>query len=60
MDCLFCKIANKELNADICHENDNLVAFHDINPQAPKHVLIIPKQHIDTVNSRYKSIISNR
>jgi len=44
--CLFCKIAKKEIPARILFEDDNLVAFHDINPGAPIHVLVIPKQHI--------------
>jgi histidine triad (HIT) family protein len=44
--CLFCKIVKKEIPAKILFEDDDLLAFHDINPQAPVHVLIIPKQHI--------------
>ena len=46
-DCLFCKIVNGELDAEIVYENEDIVAFKDINPQAPTHVLIIPKKHID-------------
>ncbi len=49
-DCLFCNIVNRSLPADIVFEDDDLVAFRDINPQAPVHVLIIPKRHIATVN----------
>jgi histidine triad (HIT) family protein len=49
-DCLFCKIANKELDADIIYEDDNCIAFNDINPKAPTHVLVIPKKHIATMN----------
>ena len=49
-DCLFCKIIAGEIPADIVFENDNAVAFRDINPQAPTHVLIIPRQHIATIN----------
>lgn len=45
-DCLFCKIAAKELDAKIVLETDNLVAFEDINPAAPTHLLVIPKAHI--------------
>lgn len=45
-DCLFCKIASREVRADIVHETDDVVAFRDINPQAPTHVLLIPKEHI--------------
>lgn len=50
MDCLFCKIASGDIPASIVYEDDDLVAFNDIRPQAPKHVLIIPKEHIATIN----------
>ena len=50
MNCLFCKIAQKEIPASIVLETHDLMAFHDINPQAPKHILIIPKKHIATIN----------
>ena len=49
-NCLFCKILNKEISAEIVFENKNILAFHDINPQAPIHLLIIPKLHISTLN----------
>ena len=49
-DCLFCKIINRELPADIVFEDDEMLAFNDINPQAPTHMLIIPKKHYATVN----------
>lgn len=49
-DCLFCKIAQGEIPVDAVHESDQVIAFADINPQAPQHVLIIPKQHIATLN----------
>ena len=45
-DCLFCKIAAKELDSEVVHETDNTIAFKDINPAAPVHVLVIPKRHI--------------
>lgn len=45
MDCLFCKIAAKEIPADIVLEDEHFVAFRDIHPKAPVHVLIIPRQH---------------
>jgi histidine triad (HIT) family protein len=48
-DCIFCKIAAHELNADIVYEDDDFLAFKDINPAAPVHVLLIPKQHLDSV-----------
>lgn len=47
-DCLFCKIIAKEIPAKIIHEDDNVLAFEDVNPQAPVHVLFIPKKHIST------------
>jgi histidine triad (HIT) family protein len=46
MSCLFCKIANREIPAKIAYEDDDTVAFHDINPVAPTHVLVIPRKHI--------------
>ena len=49
-DCIFCKIAAGEIDANIVHETDDLVAFRDLNPQAPTHVLIIPRRHIATIN----------
>ena len=49
-DCLFCKIASGEIDAAKVLENDDVVAFRDINPQAPTHVLIIPRRHIATIN----------
>ncbi len=50
IDCLFCKIVAGEIPADIIHETETTVAFRDINPQAPTHVLIIPRKHIATIN----------
>lgn len=49
-DCIFCKIAAGEIPAATVYEDDHLLAFRDINPQAPVHVLIIPKRHIATLN----------
>ncbi len=46
MDCIFCKIINKEIPSKIIYENDKVLAFYDLSPQAPFHVLIIPKEHI--------------
>lgn len=48
--CLFCKIVNKEIPANIVLENENFLAFHDINPKAPVHVLVIPKLHVESFN----------
>lgn len=49
-DCVFCKILAGDIPADIIYESDRAIAFRDINPQAPTHVLIIPRQHIATIN----------
>ena len=49
-DCLFCKIAKKEIPAKIAHEDGDLLAFHDIHPQAPVHIQLIPKRHIARVS----------
>ena len=48
--CLFCKIAKKEVPSKILHEDEEFVGFVDANPQAPTHLLIIPRLHIETVN----------
>ena len=50
MDCIFCKIANKELPAKIVFADENFVAFDDINPKAPVHILIVPRRHIFSVD----------
>lgn len=49
-DCLFCKLAAREISTDFVYEDADIVAFDDIHPKAPVHVLIIPKKHITTVN----------
>ncbi|MDY7024901.1 MAG: histidine triad nucleotide-binding protein [Pseudomonadota bacterium] len=49
-DCLFCKIIANEIPAEIVAETDNILAFHDIDPKAPTHILVIPKKHIATLN----------
>jgi histidine triad (HIT) family protein len=49
-DCLFCKMVSGEIKPDIVFEDDEVLAFRDVNPQAPMHVLVIPKTHISTVN----------
>lgn len=50
MDCLFCKIIEQTIPADIVWEDERVLAFRDINPQAPTHILIIPRKHIATIN----------
>lgn len=49
-NCLFCKIIAGEIKGDIVFENDSVVAFRDINPQAPVHILVVPRKHIATLN----------
>ena len=49
-DDLFLKIINREIPADIIHESERIIAFHDINPQAPVHILVIPKERIATLD----------
>lgn len=49
-DCIFCKIIRKEIPSKLVYEDEKVLAFHDINPQAPVHVLIIPKEHIASLN----------
>ena len=49
-DCLFCRIAAGEIPAKLIHQDDELIAFSDINPQAPLHVLIVPRRHVATLN----------
>ncbi len=49
-DCLFCKIANGDMDTSFFYEDELIVAFEDISPQAPVHILIIPKKHISTIN----------
>ncbi|MBN2073499.1 MAG: histidine triad nucleotide-binding protein [Actinobacteria bacterium] len=48
-DCLFCKIANGEIGSDIVYENEKVIAFKDISPKAPVHILVIPKKHISSI-----------
>jgi histidine triad (HIT) family protein len=50
MNCLFCKIANDQVPAQIVYRDDLIVAFNDVNPQAAHHILVIPKKHIATLN----------
>ena len=50
VDCLFCKIVAKTIPAAVVHESDTLLAFRDINPQAPLHLLIVPREHIASLN----------
>ncbi len=61
-ECLFCRIVGKEIPSEIVFENNKLLAFSDIDPQAPFHILIIPKEHITTVNdlnSKHKELLGD-
>ena len=49
MSCLFCQIVEKKVPAKVAYEDDQVLAFHDIRPQAPVHVLIIPKRHVESI-----------
>ncbi|MDR2609855.1 MAG: histidine triad nucleotide-binding protein [Clostridiales Family XIII bacterium] len=51
MSCIFCKIAQKEIPSDIVYEDEEIVCFRDLEPQAPVHVLIIPKKHYESLDS---------
>jgi len=60
-DCIFCKIINKDIPASIVYEDEEIVAFNDINPKAPVHILLIPKQHFASLNDiplKKKQILS--
>ncbi len=48
-DCIFCKISNKKIDAKIVYEDNDIIAFNDINPIAPVHILLIPKKHIESI-----------
>jgi len=49
MNCVFCKIARKEIPTDVVYENEDVIAFRDAHPIAPVHVLVIPKKHIESI-----------
>lgn len=49
-DCIFCKIVNGEINSNKVYDDDKILCFHDADPQAPVHVLIIPKKHIESLD----------
>jgi len=50
MDCLFCKIVRKEIPSKVVYEDEDMLAFNDIRPKAPTHILLIPKRHIDKLS----------
>lgn len=49
-DCIFCMIGNKEIPANVVYEDEHLICFHDLEPQAPVHVLVIPKIHVSSLD----------
>ena len=49
-ECIFCKMADGEIRPDVVYQDDQVLAFRDLNPQAPTHVLVIPRRHIGTLN----------
>ena len=60
-DCIFCKIASKQIPTKPLYEDDDVIAFHDINPAAPVHFLIVPKQHVATLaecNESHSALLS--
>lgn len=59
-DCLFCRIARKEIPAQIVAETDDCLAFRDISPQAPTHVLVIPKAHYDSLSDVRDPLVVGR
>ncbi len=56
-DCIFCKIINREIPSDTVYEDENILAFRDINPQAPIHIVVIPKKHMTSVLEADKETI---
>lgn len=61
MDCLFCKIINKEISAEIIYENNEVIIFKDLHPSAPIHNLVVPKEHIQSImhlEGKHQKIIS--
>ena len=57
MDCIFCKIIDKNMPSDIVYEDDRVMGFKDINPKAPFFILVLPKKHIESVNHLEKKDI---
>jgi len=59
-DCLFCKMARGEIQPDVVYQDEAVLAFRDINPQAPVHILIIPKKHVATLNDLDDSVLAGK
>jgi histidine triad (HIT) family protein len=60
MDCLFCRIVSKEIPSTIVAEDAHCLAFRDINPQAPTHILVIPKEHVPSLNQMTDPVLAGR
>jgi histidine triad (HIT) family protein len=60
MDCLFCRIVSKEIPSTIVAEDAHCLAFRDINPQAPTHILVIPKEHVPSLNQMTDPALAGR
>ncbi|MFW6172142.1 MAG: histidine triad nucleotide-binding protein [Elusimicrobiota bacterium] len=58
-DCIFCKIAGKEIDTELVYDDDQVVVFPDINPQAPVHYLVVPKKHIKNLNLAEEKILGH-
>jgi histidine triad (HIT) family protein len=59
-DCLFCRIVRKEIPAKVVAEDEHCVAFRDINPQAPVHILVIPREHVPSLNEAQDAVMLGR
>ena len=59
-DCLFCRIVRREIPASIVAEDDHCIAFRDIGPQAPTHVLVVPRQHVSTLDDDSDPLLIGR
>ena len=59
-DCLFCKMVAGEIKPDVVYEDDNVLAFRDIHPQAPLHILIIPKSHVVNLNALEDGVLAGQ
>jgi len=62
MSCIFCDIAAKKIRSNLVHEDDRCVAFHDVAPKAPTHVLVVPKEHVsdlDAVVAHQESLLGH-
>lgn len=59
-DCLFCRIVRREIPVQLVYENSDVVAFRDINPQAPVHVLVVPREHVASLNDAHDAATIGR